>query len=406
MSAALHQPIELLPDPDPRAVAYTLISVDDHLVEPADMFEGRLPAHLQDRAPRIVVQDDGTEPWFYEGKMLPQAGSNAVVGQKHRDQVHDPMAFEDMRPGCYRVEDRIRDMDINGVWGSVNFPSIISGFCGRIFSQSDHQELGLAVTRAWNDWMHEEWAGRYPDRLVAMGITWLTDPETGADEIRRNAERGFTSVTLPELPHRIGLPSLHTRYWDPILAACEETDTVISLHVGSSGVEPPAPGAPGGVSAVLFPVGSMQAATDWLWSGAPVRFPHLKIVMAEGGMGWVPMLLDRLDYVMDHAGGCSYGAWTWDGVAPGAGLSPSEVLLRNFYFAVLDDRNTFVLRDLIGVDHIMAEVDYPHADSTWPDSQRHFVELLGHLPTDEIRKITHENAARLFRLPLPSDVRP
>jgi predicted TIM-barrel fold metal-dependent hydrolase len=109
---------------------------------------------------------------------------------------------------------------------------------------------------------------------------------------------------------------------------------------------------------------------------------------------------------MDHAGGCSYGAWTSKDVAPGAALSPSEVLLRNLYFAVLDDRKTLELRDAIGVDHIMAEVDYPHADSTWPDSQQHFVEILGHLPIEEIRKITHENAAQLFRLPLPPDVRP
>lgn len=406
MSVALHRPVELLPDPEPREVAYTLISVDDHLVEPAAMFEGRLPERLQDRAPKVVVREDGTEPWFYEDTMLPQAGSNAVVGQVHRDQMHDPMAFSDMRPGCYRVEDRIRDMDINGVWGSVNFPSIISGFCGRIFSQSKDQELGLAVTRAWNDWMYEEWAGAYPDRLVGIGITWLADPQIGAQEIRRNAERGFTSVTLPEMPHRIGLPSMHTRYWDPILQACEDTDTVISLHVGSSGTNAMAPDAPGGINAVIFPVTSMQAATDWVWSGAPVRFPNLKIVMAEGGIGWVPMLLDRIDYVMDHAGGCSYGAWTWKEVAPGADLSPSEVLLRNFYFAVLDDRKTLELRNAIGVDHIMAEVDYPHADSTWPDSQRHFVEILAHLSVEEIRKITHENAASLFRLPLPPEVRP
>jgi predicted TIM-barrel fold metal-dependent hydrolase len=101
--------------------------------------------------------------------------------------------------------------------------------------------------------MYEEWAGAYPDRLVGIGITWLADPQIGAQEIRRNAERGFTSVTLPEMPHRIGLPSMHTRYWDPILQACEDTDTVISLHVGSSGTNAMAPDAPGGINAVIFP---------------------------------------------------------------------------------------------------------------------------------------------------------
>jgi predicted TIM-barrel fold metal-dependent hydrolase len=398
--------VELLSDPEPRDVSYTLISVDDHLVEPADMFEGRLPAKFAGDAPRIIVQDDRTEPWFYEGAMLPQAGSNAVVGQVHRDQVRDPMSFEDMRPGAYNVHDRIRDMDINGVWASVNFPSIISGFCGRIFSQSKDPDLGLAVTCAWNDWMFEEWHGAYPDRLVPMGITWLSDPEIGAHEIRRNAARGFTSVTFPEQPHRLGFPSLHSGYWDPILRACEETSTVISLHVGSSGLNEAAADAPSGVAVTLFPVSSMQAAADWIWSGALVRFPEINVVMAEGGIGWVPMLLDRLDFVMDHVGGGSIGSWDWKRITSGADLSPSDVLRRNFHFAVLDDRSTLRLRDRIGVDHIMAEVDYPHADSTWPDSQAHFVNILQDLPVDVIRKITHENAARLFRNPLPELVLP
>ncbi|WP_067899561.1 amidohydrolase family protein [Nocardia vaccinii] len=403
---ATHERIELLPDPAPRDVEYTLISVDDHLVEPADMFDGRMPAKFADRAPKVVVQDDETEPWFYEGVMLPQAGSNAVVGQVDRSKVHDPMTFDDMRPGCYRVKDRIRDMDINGVWASANFPSIISGFCGRIFSTSKDQELGLAVTRAWNDWMAEEWYGPYPDRIIPIGITWLTDPAIGAAEIERNAARGFRSVTLPEQPHRLGFPSFHSGYWDPIFRACEETDTVVSLHVGSSGLNPIAPDAPPTVSTVLFPVTSMEACVDLVWSGLPIRFPKLKIVMAEGGIGWVPMVLDRLDYIVDHAGGPSYGYWYWADVTKGVDISASEVLRRNFFFAVLDDKSTLDIRHHIGIDNIMAEVDYPHGDSTWPDSQSHFVSILDKYPVEDIRKITHENAARVFRHPLPTISKP
>src|SRR6202043_2922794 len=115
-------------------------------------------------------------------------------------------------------------------------------------------ELGLAVTQAWNDWLFEEWYSPYPDRIIPLGITYLADPEAGAAEVRRNAERGFRSLTLPERPHRIGLPSIFTAYWDPILAACQETGTVISLHVGSSGL--PSDFAPeaksAGLSASLF----------------------------------------------------------------------------------------------------------------------------------------------------------
>ncbi len=237
--------IELLPDPTPRDVVYTLISVDDHLVEPPDVFEGRLPARLQDRAPRVDTLDNGDEVWVYEGVRIEQRGTNAVAGQANRESLTGPMKFADMRPGCFRIADRVRDMDLNGVWASVNFPSMVTGFCGRVFSASKDQELGLAVARAWNDWMYEEWYSPYPERVVPMGLTWLSDPVIGAAEIVRNAERGFTAVTLPEQPHRLGYPSLHSGYWDPILRACEETDTVICLHVGSSGVNPTADDAPG-----------------------------------------------------------------------------------------------------------------------------------------------------------------
>jgi predicted TIM-barrel fold metal-dependent hydrolase len=394
--------IKLLADPSPREINYTLISVDDHLVEPANMFEGRLPAKFAPLAPHIERAEDGTEPWVYDGQVLPQQGSNAVVGQADRREMAQPAGFEDMRKGAWDVHERVRDMDINGVWASLNFPSIISGFCGTIFSRTRDPELGLAVTRAWNDWMVEEWHGAHPERLIALAITWLADPELGAAEIRRNAARGVKAVTLPEQPHRLGYPSTHSGYWDPILQACEETDTVICLHVGSSGLHPTPKDAATGLSTVLFPVSSLEACADWIWSGAPLRFPKLKFVMAEGGIGWVPMLLDRFDYIADHAGGPSVGAWGWEERT----ITPSEVVQRNFYFAVLDDRSTLAVRDRIGVDHIMIEVDYPHADSTWPDSQQHFKALLGDFPGEDIRKITHLTAAKLFRHPLPLDIRP
>ena len=105
-----------------------------------------------------------------------------------------------------------------------------------MFSRCSDPELGLAVTRAWNDWFFEEWHSPHPDRIVPMGITFLADAELGADEIRRNAARGFPAVTLPEQPHRIGMEPIFSDWWEPIIAACAETDTVICLHVGSSGV--------------------------------------------------------------------------------------------------------------------------------------------------------------------------
>ena len=384
-------------EPAPRLVAQTIISVDDHVVEPPHTFEGRLPSHLQDRAPRVVETDDGHEVWLFEGRTFTQVGLNAVAGRKP-DTVHtEPFRFDQMRAGCYDPQARVKDMDINGIWASLNFPSMITGFCGRTFFGEIDPELGAACVRAWNDWLHEEWFSAFPQRFVPLGIALLSEPRVAADEIRRNADRGFVSVSMPERPHLIGLPSLWDRdHWDPILTACAETGTVVSIHVGSSGVHTAPPGAPSlQINATLFGQLSLAACAEWLWSGYAVRIPELKIAMSEGGIGWVAMLLDRLDNLVDRSG---YGI--------GWQERPADVLKRNFWFCTIDDPSTIATRHRIGVENIMVEVDYPHGDSTWPDTQSVISEAWGHLPADELRALCCGNAAALYRHPLPDLVVP
>jgi predicted TIM-barrel fold metal-dependent hydrolase len=386
----------LLPDPEPREVRYTVISVDDHLVEPPGMFEGRLAARFAAQAPHVITTDEGYEAWEYDGKLYRQVGLNAVAGRPKEEWLLQSTTFGEIRKGCYDVHERIKDMDIDGVWASVNFPSQITGFCGSVFARTKDAELGLAVTKAWNDWMFEEWYGAYPERVVPMGITWLTDPEIGAAEIRRNAARGFTAVTLPEQPHKLGLPSIFSGYWDPILRACEETDTVVCLHVGSTGLMAMPEDSPMlELGATLFGALSLATCAEWLWSGVTLRFPKLKVALSEGGIGWVPMLLDRLEYMFAQSGHDD-GAW------PSSTITPTESLLETFYFCTIDDPSIWPIRDRIGVDHIMIESDYPHADSTWPDTQAFVERRLGNLPVEDIRKLTHLNAAKLFRHPLPA----
>jgi predicted TIM-barrel fold metal-dependent hydrolase len=387
----------LLPDPEPRELRYTVISVDDHLVEPADMFVRHVPQRYKQRCPRVVDSPTGGQQWVYDGQVFEQLGLNAVVGHPRKeDWTFEPTRYEEMRPGCFDVDRRVADMDIDGVWASVCFPSMVTGFCGSVFSRTRDPDLGLAVMRAWNDWFFEEWYGSHPQRFIPMGITWLADPEVGAAEVRRNADRGFKAVSFPEQPHRLGYPSLHSGHWDPILRACEETETVVCLHVSSSGPiagladDVPRPA----VGATLFQAQALVACADWLWSGVAVKFPNLKIAMSEGGIGWVPMLVDRLEYMMAQSG---HGRNQWTSRE----LSPVEVLRRNFWFCTIDDPSTMPLRDRIGVDRIMVEVDYPHADSTWPDTQEFLSRTLKDVPVDEVRAMTHLNAAALFRHPLP-----
>ena len=324
---------------------------------------------------------------------------NAVAGRRPEAVTLEPTRFEDMRRGCWDIDARIDDMDLNGVWASLNFPSQITGFSGRVFSECSDPQLGLAVTRAWNDWLFDAWWQPYPERIIPCGITFLADPVVGADEIRRNADRGFRSVTLPERPHRIGLPSLFSGYWDPIIDACQETDTVDLAPRRVLGNARHARGQP---------------------AGGPRRHPvrpdvavGLRRVAVVGDSGAVPGHPDRHERGRHRVGGhaarpsrqhrdrSGYGR-DFD---PG-GLLPAEVLARNFWFCTIDDPSTIDTRHRIGMDHIMVEVDYPHGDSTWPDTQAVIEGCWGHLPVDELRKLTHENAAALYRWPLPADRRP
>jgi predicted TIM-barrel fold metal-dependent hydrolase len=226
----------------------------------------------------------------------------------------------------------------------------------------------------------------------------LADPSVAAEEVRTNAARGFKAVSFPEFPAQLGYPSIFTDAWEPFFRACEETATVVCLHTGASAWAPlPSPDPPFELLPTLFPVNALVAAAEWVWSGVPLRFPQLSVAFSEGGIGWVPMLIDRLDYVLHHsASGSASNHWPSD-------LLPSEVLKRNFWFCTIDDPSVVDLRDRIGLDHIMVESDYPHADSTWPDTQAVLEASMGHLPLHELRQMAAGNAAGLFRHALPEE---
>ena len=390
--------VTFLPEPARRARKYTVISVDDHIVEPPHTFAGRMPTGLADRAPRVVEKDDRTEVWMYDGEEIPNVGFNAVVGRPVSEYSFEPARFDEMRKGAWDIHERIRDMDVNGIYASLCFPSFLPGFAGQRIQVGRDPELALATVRAWNDWHLEEWAGTYPGRIIPLQLPWLLDPDQGAAEIRANAERGFHAVSFPELPERLGLPSLHTGHWDPFLAACEETGTVVCLHVGSSSSAPAtSSGAPSDTIGVLFFGWAMFAAVDWLYSLIPVRFPALKLCLSEGGIGWVAGLLDRLD----HVGRYQRIFGTWEGID----LTPREVMQRTFWFCTIDDIAGLEQRRRIGVDHLLLESDYPHQDGTWPDTQEIVWSQIGSFPPDEIERIAWRNASELFHHPVPEALR-
>jgi predicted TIM-barrel fold metal-dependent hydrolase len=385
-------------DPPRRRRHYTLISVDDHLVEPPHLFEGRMAAKYADRAPRVIEREDGSHAWLLDGAILSQIAINAVVGRPVEQQFLEPTRFDELRRGMWDIDARIADMDLDGVYASLNFPSAM-GFAGVRLTMLDDPDFALAVMRAWNDWHLDEWAGRHPGRIIPCQLPYLFDPVIAAGEVRTNAARGFHAITFPESTHRVGLPSLHHGYWDPLWAACEDTGTVVCIHAGSGGLGSEVdPEAPMGVLGPMFAITQgLNGAIEWLYSRIAIKFPDIKICLSEGGIGWVVGLMDRMDHAVYSR--------EFEGVWEGSDLTPTELLQRNFWFCMLDDPNTLRFqRDVIGVDHIVLEVDYPHSDASWPDTQEKWREQFDGLPAADVRKMAWQNAAELFQHPVPVEV--
>ena len=293
-----------------------------------------------------------------------------------------------MRPGCYDVDERIKDMNAGGVLGSMCFPSF-PGFAGRLFAAHPDKEFAKALIRAYNDWHIHEWCGRHPGRFIPMALPMIWSAEETAEEIRRVAELGCHSITFTENPVPLGEPSWHDEYWDPMLQAAVECETVVSIHLGSSGqMVVTAPDAPMDVMIQMQPMNISTAAADLLWSTVPRRFPEIKIALSEGGTGWIPYFMDRADktYKMHHL---------WTGQDFGD-LLPSEVFRRNFLTCFITDPVGIVLRHEIGIDNISWEMDYPHSDSNWPNAPEELAEVLTGVPDDEVDKITHGNAMQWY----------
>lgn len=367
------------------------ISVDDHVVEPPDLFEGRLPAEYADRAPKVVRTEQGNDVWVFEGAQIPNIGLNAVAGRPKEEYGVNPTAFEEMRAGCYDIHERIKDMSAGGVLASMCFPSFPS-FSGRLFGTCDDKDLALALVQAYNDWHIDAWCGTYPGRMIPMALPVLWDPELCAAEIRRVAKKGCHSLTFTENPAALDLPSFHSDYWDPMWKALVDEGTILNIHLGSSGkLAVTAPDAPMDVMITLQPMNICSAAADLVWSRVFKEFPTLKVALSEGGTGWIPYFLDRLDrtYEMHHL---------WTGQDFGD-RTPSEVFRDHILTCFIADPIGLALRHEIGIDNICWEQDYPHSDSSWPEApeELHRMAARYDVPDDDLNKITHENAMRWYR---------
>lgn len=387
---------------------HQIVSVDDHLIEHPRVWQDRVPARLKDRAPKIV-EVNGAHQWSFDGDLFPSIGLNAVAGKEPKDFGMEPLRYEDMIPGCYDPAERVKDMDLDGVQAALCFPSF-PGFGGGVFHRAKDKEAALECVRAWNDFYIDEWCASAPDRFIPMAMLPTWDIGLTVAEAERAAAKGARTFTFPDSPTSLGLPSFHTTHWDPLFAVCQEAQIPLSLHFGSGSYVPgfdfssaafsPAKSQAGGqappretpfaVAITLFSSNLMWTTVDLLFSGALQRFPDLQFSLSEGGIGWIPYILERADYTWDRH------RWYQD---IDRDARPSDLFRRHFWGCFIDDEHGVANRHQVGIDRITMEIDYPHSDSNWPNSRKRAAEVLADVPDDEVELMVETNARRMLRFP-------
>jgi predicted TIM-barrel fold metal-dependent hydrolase len=366
-----------------------LISVDDHIAEPPDMFEAHVPQKYKRYAPK-VVEENGREQWYYGELRGRNLGLNAVAGKPREMYNIDASRYDEMRPGCFNVDERVRDMNAGGVLAGLNFPNW-TGFSGQVLNQGPDRDVNLVMIKAYNDWHIDEWCGAYPGRFIPCGILPMFDVEEAAKEIRRLADKGCHAVTFSENPEALTMPSIHTTYWYPLFQAASDNNTVLCTHVGSASRSPLfSADAPPSVMMTGSSISSMYTLIELLWAEFWVDFPNLKFALTEGDVGWIPYFLWRTEHVLNRHSG-----WT-NPKFPKGYNGPRDIFRKHMYTCFIADKVGVRLMDWLDEDTLCWECDFPHSDSNWPFSPEDVIETMGHLDDAVINKITHENAMKAY----------
>lgn len=399
-----------------------IISVDDHVIEPPHVWQTYLPERFRAQGPRVErglwsdfrlkpganydqQQIEGGQPgdfWVYEDRVIYvhkrfvaiplEATPNGDLSRFDRTKmVMTAVTYDEMRPGCFKVPERIADMKANWVEASLPFPTF-PRFCGQTFLEGKDKDLALACVQAYNDWMIEEWCGESEGMNLPLCLIPLWDAELAAQEVVRNAARGARAVCFSEIPTHLGLPSIHTGFWDPLFAACNDTGTTLAMHIGSSSKMPVAsPDAPAGVNSVLAFNNSFASLVDWLYSGLMMRFPKLKLAYSEGQIGWIPYALERADTVWEHHD-------SWIHAKERIPEPPSSYYWGRVFGCFTSDEHGLKNLDAVGIDNICFETDYPHTDTTWPDSKAYVEKMTAGLTQEQTYKVLRGNAIKMLEL--------
>jgi predicted TIM-barrel fold metal-dependent hydrolase len=367
-----------------------LVSVDDHIAEPADMFDAHVPSRYLEQAPKVLTDENGDQQWWYGNIKGRNLGLNAVAGKPPEMYNTNPNRYEEMRPGCFDVHERVRDMSAGGQLAGLNFPNF-TGFSGQVLNQGPDRDLNLIMIKAYNDWHVDEWCAAYPDRFIPCGILPLFEVEEAAKELRRLAAKGVHAVTFSENPEALGMPSIHSGHWDPLFAAASDEETILCCHLGSSSRSPMTTAdAPASVPMNLSPAATVYTFGDLVWADFWWRYPELKFSLTEGDVGWIPYFIQKAENTYKRHSG-----WTKHRFPEDTG--PGDLFRERVLCCFINDPVAVELLHHLNVDNVCWESDFPHSDSIWPDAPEELSVLFEKTDDATVSKITHENAMRHFR---------
>jgi predicted TIM-barrel fold metal-dependent hydrolase len=378
---------------DAAAIDYPIVDADSHVNEPPDLWTARLPARLRDRAPHVEHTENGDVWVFDQGKEKWPIGLTAVAGLSYFDYKPIGITYESMRPGSFDTAARLADMDADGIFAQVLYPSVtLKG--ARIYSAD--RELQTACVRAYNEWLLE-FCGGSGGRLVGQAILPTSGLDDGLAELEWAMKHGHKGVVISAFPNGSLDPKPEDdRFW----AVAQESGTPVAVHIGSF-VRGGLTGRKGGGWSSLAFVGlaaltkaggqTLPVVCDILFSGIFQRFPRLKIVLVEANIGWIPTLLEQSDDM--------FRRYRWyTGAVNEQKEMPSDIFFRNFWATFMVDTVGMDLRHRMNVSHLMWSSDYPHSGTDWPNSRLSIERVFRGVETDLVKKMLHTNCVELYGL--------
>jgi predicted TIM-barrel fold metal-dependent hydrolase len=390
----------------PARIQDWVIDSDTHITEPGDLWTSRLPARYKDRAPHIVRDPQtGIDTWrIGDSQAFLPVGFTAVAGWPEPFPAA-PRNMDEVPKAAYDASARLEYMDKVGIWAMALYPNV-GGFGSQAFLGLKDPELMLACVRAYNDFLID-WISPDPRRFIPILATPFWDVEASVAEIERCAELGHKGVLFTGEPQSHNMPILGSDHWDPLWAAAQACDLPVSFHIGAGtfddGYTPEriktmGIGRTNGFTAVSLFLDNGKQLTDLLFSGVLPRFPSLKFLSVESGIGFIPFVLEACDYTFE------YGKVRQTN--PEFELKPSEYFARQVYGCyIFEEFAPRELMDSIGVDNILFETDYPHPVCLYGHVREKIDAALGDATPEARRKVLFENAAKLYKLD-PPDVAP